>query len=393
MAESKDTNSWATTIAAATGYAMDGFDFLILAFSLPAIAQEFHLGPTAGASLATSTLVGAVLGGMIFGILADRYGRIRILTWTIVCFAVFTAVCALAPGYPFLLVARFLSGLGLGGEFGIGMALVSEAWPRGKTDIMSAFVAIGGQVGVILAVFCVTLLMPVIGWRGLFLVGAFPAILAAIFRQKLHDPIRIETGQGNSAFSFRYFIESRDLWRTSLGIAILCIVQNCGYYGIIVWMPQFLSHRLHLSLQNTGIWTVVMLAGMSCGMYTFGLLSEKFRHKTIFVSYMIGAMVTTLLYPHLTGPTAFLVGGAILGFFVNGMLGGYAALISRRYPVKIRATAQNMLFNIGRAVGGFSPVIVSNIDYKFGFYTTISLFSLLYIIDIISISFIIPETE
>ncbi|GAN99537.1 major facilitator superfamily transporter [Komagataeibacter xylinus NBRC 13693] len=136
-----------------------------------------------------------------------------------------------------------------------------------------------------------------------------------------------------------------------------------------------------------------MLVGMSCGMYTFGLLSEKFRHKTIFVSYMIGAMVTTLLYPHLTGPTAFLVGGAILGFFVNGMLGGYAALISRRYPVKIRATAQNMLFNIGRAVGGFSPVIVSNIDYKFGFYITISLFSLLYIIDIISISFIIPETE
>ena len=116
----------------AIGYAMDGFDLLILGFLLRPISAELKLTPAEGASLVTATLIGAVLGGFIFGILSDRLGRVRVLTWTIVLFAVFTGLCALAQGYWDLLAYRTIAGIGLGGEFGIGMALVAETWPAAK---------------------------------------------------------------------------------------------------------------------------------------------------------------------------------------------------------------------------------------------------------------------
>ena len=115
--------------ASAIGYAMDGFDLLILGFMLRAISAELHLTPPQAGSLITWTLIGAVAGGILFGTLSDYYGRVRVLTWTILLFAVFTGLGALAQGYWDLLVYRTIAGLGLGGEFGIGMALVTEAWP------------------------------------------------------------------------------------------------------------------------------------------------------------------------------------------------------------------------------------------------------------------------
>ena len=124
-----DSNARKAMWGSAIGYAMDGFDLLILGFMLRAISGELHLTPPQAGSLVTWTLIGAVAGGIIFGILSDNYGRVRVLTWTILLFAVFTGLCSLAQGYWDLLVYRTIAGLGLGGEFGIGMALVAEAWP------------------------------------------------------------------------------------------------------------------------------------------------------------------------------------------------------------------------------------------------------------------------
>src|ERR1700744_561065 len=115
--------------ASAVGYAMDGFDLLILGFMLRAISAELHLTPPQAGSLVTWTLIGAVVGGILFGILSDYYGRVRVLTWTILLFAVFTGLGAVAQGYWDLLIYRTIAGLGLGGEFGIGMTLVAETWP------------------------------------------------------------------------------------------------------------------------------------------------------------------------------------------------------------------------------------------------------------------------
>src|SRR6202012_1434523 len=172
----------------ALGYAMDGFDLLILGFMLRAISADLHLTPTQAASLVSATLFGAVVGGFLFGMLSDRLGRVRVLTWTIVLFAVFTGMCALAQGYWDLLLYRGIAGLGLGGEFGIGMALVAEAWPASKRARASSYVGLGWQLGVLAATIAVPLLLPTIGWRGMFAVGVFPAIAAYFIRRSLHEP-------------------------------------------------------------------------------------------------------------------------------------------------------------------------------------------------------------
>src|SRR3982750_3339854 len=183
-----DTAAHKALFASAIGYAMDGFDLLILGFMLRAISAELHLTPPQAGSLITWTLSGAVVGGIMFGVLADRYGRVRVLTWTILLFAVFTGLCALAQGYWDLLIYRTIAGLGLGGEFGIGMALVAEAWPASKRARATSYVALGWQVGVLCAALVTPLLLPSIGWRGMFLVGLLPGVAAFAVRRYISEP-------------------------------------------------------------------------------------------------------------------------------------------------------------------------------------------------------------
>src|ERR1700741_3315667 len=183
-----DSNARKALWGSAIGYAMDGFDLLILGFMLRTIAGDLGLTPAQGASLVTATLVGAVLGGIGFGMLSDRLGRVRVLTWTIVLFAVFTGLCSFARGYWDLLIYRGIAGVGLGGEFGIGMALVAEAWPASKRARASSYVGLGWQVGGLVRALLTPMLLPVIGWRGMFAIGILPAIAAYFIRYNLHEP-------------------------------------------------------------------------------------------------------------------------------------------------------------------------------------------------------------
>src|SRR3954464_13567647 len=183
-----DSTARKALAAATIGYAMDGFDLLILGFMLRAISADLHLTPAQAGSLVTWTLLGAVAGGILFGMLADFYGRVRVLTWTILLFAAFTGLCAFAQGYWDLLVYRTVAGLGLGGEFGIGMALVAEAWPASKRARVSSYVGLGWQAGVLLAALVTPIRVPIIGWRGMFAVGILRAIAAFIVRYTVGEP-------------------------------------------------------------------------------------------------------------------------------------------------------------------------------------------------------------
>src|SRR6201995_1524375 len=177
-----DNNAWKALMGSALGYAMDGFDLLILGFMLRTIAADLHLSQAQSASLVTATLIGAVIGGIGFGMLSDRLGRVRVLTWTIVVFAVFTGLCAFSQGYWDLLIYRTIAGVGLGGEFGIGMALVAEAWPAKQRARACSYVALGWQAGVLAAALVTPLLLPSVGWRGMFLVGLIPGVVAFAVR-------------------------------------------------------------------------------------------------------------------------------------------------------------------------------------------------------------------
>ena len=382
---------WASML----GYAMDGFDLLILGFMLKPISAELGLSGAEAGSLVTWTLGGAVVGGVLFGILSDHVGRIRVLTWTILIFALFTGLCALATGYRDLLVYRTLAGLGLGGEFGIGMALAAEAWPTRLRARVSSYVGLGWQAGVLLAALATPLLLPWIGWRGMFALGLVPALVSFLVRRAVGEPESFLAHKPATGWlaSLRLLVKDWATVKLSFALLVLCSVQNFGYFGLMIWLPSYLSTRFGYGLTQSAIWTAVTILGMAAGILLFGQLADRVGRRPVFLGYQAGAAMMVLVYSQLTDPIALLIGGAVMGLFVNGMLGGYGALMSELYPTAARATAQNVLFNLGRAVGGFGPLVVGGLAAAYGFSAAIALLATIYVLDMIVTFLLIPERK
>jgi MFS family permease len=149
--------------------------------------------------------------------------------------------------------------------------------------------------------------------------------------------------------------------KISLGMFVLCSVQNFGYYGLMIWLPSYLSTRFGYSLTQSALWTAVTVLGMAAGIWVFGQFADRIGRRPALFTFQAGAFIMVLVYSQLTDATALLIGGAVMGVFVNGMLGGYGALLSELYPTQARATAENVIFNLGRGVGGFSPYVVGTL--------------------------------
>jgi MFS family permease len=387
-----DSYARKAVVASGLGYAMDGFDLLILSFILVPVSAGLHLTQPEAGSLITWTLIGAVIGGLTVGALSDRYGRVRVLSWTILLFAGFTGLCAFAQGYWDLLTYRTIAGIGLGGEFGIGMALAAEAWPARKRARATSYVALGWQAGVLTAALITPVLIPYIGWRGMFLVGVLPAILAFAVRYYLGEPaLFVEASKKKRINPYSVLFANRESTRATIGIGIMTSAQNFGYYGIMIWLPAYLSTKMGFSVTRSALWISATVAGGAVGMWVFGQLADRIGRKPLFIAFQGGAAIMAFVYPQITDPNALLVAGAVSGIFLSGMIGGYGALIAETYPTQGRSTAQNVLFNFGRGVGGFGPLVVGVLATQDSLTTALSFLVVIWVVDIIATAFLIKE--
>lgn len=409
---------WKIMWASIIGYAMDGLDVLILSFAMAAIVSGFGLTLGEGGLIATYTLIGTVLGGYLFGIFADYFGRVHTFSLTIIIFSIFTGACAFADNVTHLNILRFLAGLGLGGEYGIGMTLVSETWPAAKRARATAGVAMGWQAGAVLAAILAAVVLPDYGWRGLFLVGVIPALLAAWARHGIKEPpmwvkrkemkkelaARKERGETLTAeeeeqleeakkFPLAHLFASPSKTVTTLSLTVMTSVQNFGYYGIMVWLPMILLKEHGLTTKSMSGWMIVTVIGMIAGIYVFGYLCDRLGRKIPYLIFYICAAAMVYIYVNLGTPVALLFGGAFLGFFCNGMMAGYGTLLSENYTTDARSTAQNFIFNTGRAVGGFAPAIIGALAQSHGFSAAFALLSCVYVAAAVNVLFFIKDTR
>jgi MFS family permease len=228
----------------------------------------------------------------------------------------------------------------------------------------------------------------------MFLIGLLPALVAFIVRRTLHEPeIFVKKHAAKKENSFRLLVKDAKTRRTTLGIAILCSVQNFGYYGLMIWMPSYLAKSLGFSLTKSGLWTGTTVLGMAFGIWMFGQLADRVGRRPIFVVFQIAATVMVFVYSRVTDPHMLLLVGGIMGMSVNGMMAGIPALMSEAYPTAARATAQNVLFNFGRAVGAPGPLVVGTLAAKYSFHAAIALLASIFLLDIMATLFLIPELK
>ena len=253
--------------------------------------------------------------------------------------------------------------------------------------------ALGWQAGVLVAALVTPLLLPQIGWRGMFLVGLVPGLAAFLVRWYVGEPKIFVThaGEARGLLPLKLLVKDAATTKVSFGMLILCAVQNFGYYGLMIWLPSYLSTRFGYTLTQSAVWTAVTIAGMAIGIWVFGQFADRVGRRPALITFQGGAAVMVLVYSQRTDSTALLIGGAVMGVVVNGMLGGYGALLSELYPTQARGTAENVLFNLGRGVGGFGPLVVGALVAAYSFQAAIALLATIYVIDIIATALLIPE--
>ncbi len=352
-------------VGAFGGYGLDSFDYQTLPLGLAAITAYFGISSGEAGLLGTTTLVVSALGGVGAGMLADRIGRVRTLQITIAMYTIFTVLCGFAPNFETLLVFRALQGLGFGGEWAAGAALVAEysqARYRGRTVafVQSAW-AVGWGLSVIVYTVVFTIASDGVAWRIMFWTGVIPALLVLWVRKSVQDApraeerLKTERPKGTLVRIFK-----GDLLRTTLFAALLATGVQGGYYTISTWLPSYLKKTRELTVIGTGGYLAFLITGAFVGYVCGGYLTDLMGRKKTFLTFALLSAALIVAYTQIPkGANGLvLVLGFPLGFSMSAIFSGFGAYLAELYPTALRGTGQGFTYNFGRAVGAIFPTVV-----------------------------------
>ena len=375
----------------ASGFSLENMDIVFLSFALAPIIASLHISSTAAGWIGSITNLGMLAGGAIFGLVGDRIGRVKTFTYTIFIFALATAAMFFAHSLPAIYICRFLAGIGAGGEYGVGIALIAENFEPHLIGRLTSVAAIGGQVGAIFAAIMAAYIIPNFGWNALFLLGIIPVILTFFIRRHVHESQEFivahkKTIANHQRISISRLFATPRLALQTLGLMVMTIVQIAGYFGLMNWLPSIVQKQQGLSVSGSSIWMIATIIGMSIGMMVFGTVMDNWGPRWAFGIFLLGSATVMFTILMVQSSIALILAGALIGFFSNGMFGGYGAVISQLYPTAIRSTANSIIMNVGRAIGGFSSVVIGLLMDHYSLGVTMGFLSALYILSFIVMS-------
>jgi MFS family permease len=348
------------------------------------------------------TLLFSAIGGWLAGMLADRFGRVRVLQGTIIWFSICTVAIGFTQDFYQLFTLRALQGLGFGGEWAVGAVLMGEivrSEHRGKAvgTVQSGW-AVGWGMAAVLYTLSFSVLPPEYAWRALFWVAVIPALLVLYIRKHVPEPelfarTRKEAEATHEKVSV-WHIFSPELLKTTILAAILCTGVQGGYYAITTWLPTFLKTERHLSVLNTGGYLLVIIAGSFCGYIAGAYMADRFGRRPNFFIFAILSGLIAWLYTEMNlSDGQMLALGFPLGFAASGIFGVMGAYLTELYPSAVRANGQGFTYNFGRGIGALFPSLVGYLSKSIGLAAAIGTFAAGAYALVVLAALLLPETK
>lgn len=389
-----------TFIGAFGGWAIDALDFMVFTFVISTLITLWGIDKTQAGMLGTVTLLFSAIGGWVAGILADRYGRVRILQYTILWFSACTVLIGFTQNFEQLFVLRALQGLGFGGEWAVGSVLMGEivrSEHRGKAvgTVQSGW-AIGWGAAALLYTIAFSILPQEWAWRSLFWIGVLPAFLVLFIRKHVPEPEVFQRTQKTKAASDVSFwdIFSPRLIKTTLLTAVLCTGVQGGYYAITTWLPTYLKTERGLSVLNTGGYLGVIIAGSFVGYICGAYLTDKWGRKANLLVFSVLSGLSVYFYTQFALTNEMmLIMGFPLGFAASGIFSGLGAYLTELFPNELRANGQGFAYNFGRGIGALFPTLVGFLAQQHGLAWAIGVFAGGAYLSVIVITLFLPETK
>jgi len=397
-----DTNGRRTFIASFGGWAIDALDFMVFTFVITALINLWGIDRGHAGLLGTVTLLFSAIGGWGAGILADRYGRVRILQLTILWFSVCTVAIGFTQNFEQIFVLRALQGLGFGGEWAVGSVLMGEiirAKDRAKAvgTVQSGW-AIGWGLAAILYTVAFSIFPEDLAWRTLFWVGVLPAFLVLYIRKHVPEPeiytkTQARIAKENNRVS-AWAIFSPALLKTTILTSLLCAGVQGGYYAVTTWLPTYLKTERHLSVLNTGGYLLVIIAGSFCGYIAGAHLADRIGRKMNFILFAVLSCICVYAYTQIPLTDAqMLICGFPLGFAASGIFGGMGAYLTELFPSELRANGQGFAYNFGRGIGALFPSLVGYLSQTMGLAAAIGIFAGGAYVVVLIATVLLPETK
>jgi MFS family permease len=365
------------------GWVFDFYDLILYTFLLIPIGQELHLSNVQLSFVLGASLAATAIGGVVFGILSDRFGRRSVLQWTILTYSIGTLLSGLSPNLEILVVFRVITGLGVGGEWATGQTYVGETFPADVRGRYGAFMQTGAPIGVALASVIGGFVAPVIGWRLAFFISFLPAMLVIFIRKRLpesdvwlaREELRAAEGGARQSGTVELIGRLRQLFSVSyrrlfLLSLVLAIFDMSAYWFTYSWLPGYLHQERQFSMVKSALWVLVTQAGGFLGYFTFGFVADSLGRRPAYSIYSVVmavglAMITVFWEAVAANPAVILIFMFLVGFG-TGMFGGYGPLFSELFPTTIRNTAMGSAFNLARGVQFFTPVVIAVIAQQYG---------------------------